>query len=228
MHSALLDRCPRLGNHLVERHNAAAEVANALHVGQRYAVGLPLRHGRFADAEVLGELVGAAALLLDPFDEFHAVSLGEAKRTRQSFSKPGGFSLPFTVKDYRRKLFEALLKGPPYHGDRVKFGKAAELSKGRISQLLDSKKPFGDLAAHRLEEKLNIPGYFDPRPPPAPSVVTPMTADEIILAAADILAARRDRSEPQELGHQSDFMDIELEPPAPAPKKKEKDGDTTQ
>ena len=38
----------------------------------------------------------------------------------------------------------------------------AGISKGRLSQLLDPKEPFGDVAARRLESRLHLdPGYFD-------------------------------------------------------------------
>lgn len=40
--------------------------------------------------------------------------------------------------------------------------KATGLTKGRLSQLLDPNEPFGDVAARRLEDRLNLePGYFD-------------------------------------------------------------------
>lgn len=38
----------------------------------------------------------------------------------------------------------------------------AGITKGRLSQLLDPKMPFGDNAARNLEERLRLePGYFD-------------------------------------------------------------------
>jgi hypothetical protein len=49
-----------------------------------------------------------------------------------------------------------------YKGDRGKFLTDSGLSKGRLSQLLDPDRPFGDVAARNLEERLNLdPGYFD-------------------------------------------------------------------
>lgn len=40
--------------------------------------------------------------------------------------------------------------------------KASGLTKGRLSQLLKSEEPFGDVAARRLEDRLELePGYFD-------------------------------------------------------------------
>ena len=39
---------------------------------------------------------------------------------------------------------------------------AAQISPGRLSQLLDPNQPFGDVAARNLEERLQLPaGYFD-------------------------------------------------------------------
>ena len=39
---------------------------------------------------------------------------------------------------------------------------AAKISAGRLSQLLDTNEPFGDVAARNLESRLQLPaGYFD-------------------------------------------------------------------
>lgn len=49
-----------------------------------------------------------------------------------------------------------------YRGERSRFLERAGISKGRLSQLLDPKEPFGDVAARRLESRLHLdPGYFD-------------------------------------------------------------------
>lgn len=49
-----------------------------------------------------------------------------------------------------------------FKGDRGDFLKAAGITKGRLSQLLDPATPFGDKAARNLEERLALePGYFD-------------------------------------------------------------------
>jgi hypothetical protein len=56
-----------------------------------------------------------------------------------------------------RHLIEVAFKG-----DRGAFLLRSGLSKGRLSQLLDPKEPFGDIAARNLEERLQLdPGYFD-------------------------------------------------------------------
>jgi hypothetical protein len=61
----------------------------------------------------------------------------------------------------RRQKLEALLSDR-FKGDRGAFLAASGLTKGRLSQLLDPKEPFGDVAARNLEERLRLePGYFD-------------------------------------------------------------------
>lgn len=60
----------------------------------------------------------------------------------------------------RQKLRDLL--NTRFSGDRGAFLKASGLTKGRLSQLLDPKQPFGDTAARKLEERLQLePGYFD-------------------------------------------------------------------
>lgn len=60
----------------------------------------------------------------------------------------------------RNKLLHLL--NVRFKGDRGAFLKSSGLSKGRLSQLLDPTEPFGDVAARRLCERLELPdGYFD-------------------------------------------------------------------
>lgn len=60
----------------------------------------------------------------------------------------------------RQKL--RLLISDRYKGDRGAFLKDADITKGRLSQLLDPELPFGDVAARNLETRLELPpGYFD-------------------------------------------------------------------
>jgi hypothetical protein len=60
----------------------------------------------------------------------------------------------------RQKL--SLLITDRFKGDRGAFLKATDLSKGRLSQLLDPKLPFGEVAARNIEARLDLPpGYFD-------------------------------------------------------------------
>lgn len=60
----------------------------------------------------------------------------------------------------RQKLRDLL--NERFGGDRGQFLKAAGITKGRLSQLLDGDEPFGDVAARRLEDRLDLePGYFD-------------------------------------------------------------------
>lgn len=61
----------------------------------------------------------------------------------------------------RRSKLRHLLE-VKFGGDRGRFLERSDLSKGRLSQLLDENQPFGDVAARRLEERLCLPeGYFD-------------------------------------------------------------------
>lgn len=65
------------------------------------------------------------------------------------------------MKDLRKRRLRELLD-KRFKGDRAAFMKSAELTKGRVAQLLDKDEPFGDVAAQRLQEKLGLPkGYFD-------------------------------------------------------------------
>jgi len=65
------------------------------------------------------------------------------------------------MKDIRRAILIDLLAGPRFMGDRVAFCQAAGITNGRLSQLLDPKEVFGDVAAKNLCEKLELPeDYF--------------------------------------------------------------------
>lgn len=56
-----------------------------------------------------------------------------------------------------RQLLESRFKG-----DRGAFLTESGITKGRLSQLLDENEPFGDVAARKMEERLQLePGYFD-------------------------------------------------------------------
>ena len=66
------------------------------------------------------------------------------------------------MKDTRRYWLNALLSGPRFNGDRAKFCRDAGISNGRLSQLLDPKEPFGDVAVKNLIDKLTLnDGYFN-------------------------------------------------------------------
>lgn len=55
----------------------------------------------------------------------------------------------------RRRLVQLL--ATRYKGDRAQLILDSKLSKGRISQLLDEKQPFGERSARDLEQKLGLP-----------------------------------------------------------------------
>jgi hypothetical protein len=60
----------------------------------------------------------------------------------------------------RQKL--RLLIADRFKSDSGAFLSAADITKGRLSQLLDPDLPFGDVAARNLETRLQLaPGYFD-------------------------------------------------------------------
>lgn len=59
--------------------------------------------------------------------------------------------------DQQRKARLRQLIATRFSGDRAAFGAAVDLSKGRVSQLLDPDEPFGERAASSLAEKLHLP-----------------------------------------------------------------------
>jgi hypothetical protein len=66
------------------------------------------------------------------------------------------------MKEIRRENLRRLLASPRFDGDRAKFCQDAVITKARLSQLLDARQPFGDLAASQLCEKLGLPeGFFN-------------------------------------------------------------------
>ncbi len=65
----------------------------------------------------------------------------------------------------RRQKLRTLL-ATRFGNDRQRLLQAAQMTKGRLSQLLDPEMPFGDRAARNLEDRLSLPaGYFDAMDP---------------------------------------------------------------
>lgn len=60
------------------------------------------------------------------------------------------------MKELRRKRLNELLASPRFRGDREKFCQDADITNGRLSQLLDPDEPFGDVAAKNLVKKLDL------------------------------------------------------------------------
>ena len=60
------------------------------------------------------------------------------------------------MKELRRKRLNELLASPRFRGDREKFCQEADITNGRLSQLLDPDEPFGDVAAKNLVKKLDL------------------------------------------------------------------------
>lgn len=66
------------------------------------------------------------------------------------------------MDEIRRANLLKLLNGPRFGGDRKAFCKAADITNGRLSQLLDPNETFGDTAARNLKEKLGLEdGYLE-------------------------------------------------------------------
>lgn len=61
----------------------------------------------------------------------------------------------------RRQKLQHLLN-TKFGSDRQRLIQAAQMTKGRLSQLLDPELPFGEKAARNLEARLGLSaGYFD-------------------------------------------------------------------
>ncbi|QRF60216.1 LexA family transcriptional regulator [Variovorax paradoxus] len=63
---------------------------------------------------------------------------------------------------HRKRRLRALIDAAPYNGSQLEFSRAANLSEGRISQLLDSRLAFGERSARKIELELRLPDrYFE-------------------------------------------------------------------
>lgn len=68
------------------------------------------------------------------------------------------------MKEIRRENLRKLLSSPRFMGDRAKFCQDAQITKGRLAQLLDDAQPFGDSAERNLVDKLGLDaGFFSRR-----------------------------------------------------------------
>jgi hypothetical protein len=144
-------------------HRTIGDSLDARHVDHGNAVLLPKRDSGLRDAERLGHLRGIhwGARPFEPVMERHAGSLRGRKRCGQASRKPGGATIRVDMHDLRRQRLRDLI-ATRFRGDRSAFLSETGLTKGRLSQLLDPKFPFGDNAARNLEERLQLPaGYFD-------------------------------------------------------------------
>ncbi len=97
------------------------------------------------------------------------------------------------MKETRRDRFSAYFK-ERLGGDRARLMQRTGYTKGRISQLLDKREPFGELAAARLASKLGLPtDYFERDHAPgeaAPSVQLTEPEKQWLQAFRDLPAAR--------------------------------------
>ncbi len=65
------------------------------------------------------------------------------------------------MDEHRKQRLQQLIDSR-FGGDRAAFGKEVNLTKGRVSQLLDPELPFGERAAGSLTAKLSLPErWFD-------------------------------------------------------------------
>lgn len=68
----------------------------------------------------------------------------------------------------RKRRLQELIDEKPFSGNRAAFAEHVDLSKGRITQLLDPEHSFGELAARKLALTLMLPSdYFDSQEEPA-------------------------------------------------------------
>ena len=169
------------GQKLLESHRPTRVIADWSEelLWDRGVPGAHLTDSRPGDAEMGRQSAPPALLAFEPTSQIHAASLAKPRLGCQAFSAPPAFRICSTVKEHRRQRLRDLLAGPPFGGSRAVFGQVTGLTKGRISQLLDPKEPFGDVAARRLASGLGLPeDYFD-RPAvdaPSPTAVALDTA----------------------------------------------------
>lgn len=63
---------------------------------------------------------------------------------------------------HRKKRLRGLIDAAPYNGSQSEFARAAGLSEGRISQLLDPDESFGERSAKKIEQELRLGDrYFE-------------------------------------------------------------------
>lgn len=63
---------------------------------------------------------------------------------------------------HRKRRLRALIDGSPYSGSQASFAKAAGLTEGRVSQLLDPNQSFGERSARNVASELRLGDrYFE-------------------------------------------------------------------
>jgi len=63
---------------------------------------------------------------------------------------------------HRKKRLRELINVSPFNGSQSEFARAANLSEGRISQLLDPSESFGERSARKIENELRLAErYFE-------------------------------------------------------------------
>jgi hypothetical protein len=167
---------------------ALSEVADDEHVFRWNSVVRHLSDAAGGNSERLREGFVTADACFKPLFEVHGDSLEQPKRFGQGISKPLKFSVVSTMDDltqHRKKRLEQLIAAAPYNGDRALFLKKVQLTKGRLSQILDSKEVFGELSAMRMAQKLGLDArYFESGAPGKPiawpfTLVTPSQIQQL-------------------------------------------------
>lgn len=66
------------------------------------------------------------------------------------------------ITQYRKSRLRALIDSPAYGGSQASFAKAAGLTEGRVSQLLDPNQSFGERSAKNIASELRLGDrYFE-------------------------------------------------------------------
>src|SRR5947207_2740671 len=151
----------RLANELLERNVVPDQLVKLQDQAARHAVGAPLADGRGGALEPFGHALNAPPLDVEPFAKGHASSLAIPKAQSQALPNAELFSLRYMTPANRRKRLQTVLDAR-YEGTQAKLAEATGLSEGRISQLFDDDKAFGEKAARNLESTIGLRrGFLD-------------------------------------------------------------------
>lgn len=64
------------------------------------------------------------------------------------------------ITQHRKARLRGLIDSPTYGGNQASFAKAAGLSEGRVSQLLDANQSFGERSARNIASELRIGEHY--------------------------------------------------------------------
>ena len=96
------------------------------------------------------------------------------------------------LTQHRKQRLRALIDSPRFHGSQADLSRAAGLSEGRISQLLDAQQSFGERSAKNLAVALGLPERYFEKGFDAPRLdaSSPKKVNEELLLG-DFVAVRR-------------------------------------